>query len=244
MTELQFKLPVFEGPLDLLLHLIAKHKLNIYDIEISELLTQYLQYIEEMKLADLEVASDFLEMAARLVYIKTVSLLPKSEEAEELKKELTGQLLELQTARYMAALLRERCLFGQIYLRKAAEPIVDMTYRRSHDRAELLSAMVTAGQKKLRDEVSASAFSGIVKKRMVSVTSRIFYVLKKLYRTGEAEFSAFYETEDRSELVATFLAMLELLKSKRIRLSEDNSRVFFDRNQRETPQTDIQEVWQ
>ena len=93
MEQLSFKLEVFEGPLDLLLHLIAKHKLDIQDIEISSLLEQYLEYIAQMKLADLEVASEFLEMAARLVYIKTVSLLPKHEEAEELKRELTGELL-------------------------------------------------------------------------------------------------------------------------------------------------------
>ena len=89
--QLNFKLDVFEGPLDLLLHLISKHKLNINDIEISKLLEQYLDVIAEMKMADLEVASEFLEMAARLVYIKTVSLLPRHEEAEDLKKELTGQ---------------------------------------------------------------------------------------------------------------------------------------------------------
>ena len=74
MEPINFKLEVFEGPLDLLLHLISKHKLDIADIEISSLLEQYLAYIEQMKLADLEVASEFLEMAARLVYIKTVSL--------------------------------------------------------------------------------------------------------------------------------------------------------------------------
>ena len=77
MEALQFKLQVFEGPLDLLLHLIAKHKLDINDIEISLLLEQYLDYIAQMKDADLEVTADFLAMAARLVYIKTAALLPR-----------------------------------------------------------------------------------------------------------------------------------------------------------------------
>ena len=99
MEQLEFKLEVFEGPLDVLLHLIAKHKLNIYDIPITALLEQYLDYIEQMKMADLEVTSDFLAMAAHLVYIKTVSLLPKHEEAETLKQELQGQLLEYQLCR-------------------------------------------------------------------------------------------------------------------------------------------------
>lgn len=94
MDNISFKLDVFEGPLDLLLHLISKHKLNINDIEISKLLEQYLLYIEQAKEQDLELAGEFLEMAARLIYIKTVSLLPKPEEAEEIKKELQGTLIE------------------------------------------------------------------------------------------------------------------------------------------------------
>ena len=80
MTTINYKIEVFEGPMDLLLHLISKHKLNIYDIPISELVEQYMAYVDEMKDANLEIASEFLEMAARLVYIKTVSLLPVYEE--------------------------------------------------------------------------------------------------------------------------------------------------------------------
>ncbi len=87
MNELSFKLEIFEGPLDLMLSLIQKHKLNIQDIEIGILLEQFMLYLERMTEADLEVTSDFLEMAARLVLIKSAALLPK-EEVEELKKEL------------------------------------------------------------------------------------------------------------------------------------------------------------
>ena len=90
-VQLEFHLGEFEGPLELLLFLISKHKLNINDIEISALLEQYLDYIERMQAADLEVASDFLEMAARLVYIKTVSLLPRQEEeGEQLRRGQPG----------------------------------------------------------------------------------------------------------------------------------------------------------
>ena len=101
MTEqLSFKVAQVEGPLDLILQLISKHKLNIYDIEIAKLLEQYLDYVEQMQSQQLEVASEFLEMASRLVYIKSVSLLPKHEELEEqLKKELTGQLIEYTLCR-------------------------------------------------------------------------------------------------------------------------------------------------
>ena len=80
MQELKFKLEVYEGPLDLMLSLIAKHKLNIYDIEISLLLEQFLLYLDRMKQADIEIAGEFLEMAARLIYIKSAALLPRNEE--------------------------------------------------------------------------------------------------------------------------------------------------------------------
>ena len=86
MERISFKLEVFEGPLELLLHLISKHKLNIYDIEITLLLEQYLEYIDKMSETDMEIASEFLEMAARLIYIKTVSLLPKYDEADDLNR--------------------------------------------------------------------------------------------------------------------------------------------------------------
>ena len=95
MEKLEYHLQVFDGPLDLLLALIAKNKLDIYDIPIAELLDQYLEQIALMREADMDVASEFLEMAARLVQIKAASLLPQHEQDEEdPRAELTGQLLE------------------------------------------------------------------------------------------------------------------------------------------------------
>lgn len=94
MEKISYKVEAFEGPLDLLLYLISKHKLDIYDIPIVELVDQYIAYVRSMENDDLYVASEFIEMAARLVYIKSVSLLPVYEEAEELKRELTGELIE------------------------------------------------------------------------------------------------------------------------------------------------------
>ena len=102
MEQLSYKIDVFEGPMDLLLHLISKHKLNINDIPIVELVNQYLDYVRQMQEQDFDIAGEFLEMAARLIYIKTVSLLPRHEEAEILKKELTGELIEYQDCKIMA----------------------------------------------------------------------------------------------------------------------------------------------
>lgn len=102
MDKLFYKLNAFEGPLDLLLHLIAKNKLNIYDINICELVKQYLDCINQMKEQSMDVSSDFLEMASRLVYIKSVSLLPKDEESEELKDKLSGELIEYRTVKLLS----------------------------------------------------------------------------------------------------------------------------------------------
>lgn len=230
MEEMTFRLNVFEGPLELLLHLISKHKLNIHDVEISLLLTQYLAYIEELKAADLEVASEFLTMAARLVYIKSVSLLPVHEEGEQLKRELEGQLLEYQLCKLVAQVMAGKYRGGVIFTR---DPVVlekDKVYRREHITDEILEAYIIAvGKGKRRLPPPRAAFTGIVSKRMVSVESRIVFVLKKLYSTGAVPYAEFFYSEDRSELVATFLAMLELIKSKRVRVSEDNSEVIFNK---------------
>ena len=120
MEKLSYKLETFEGPLDLLLYLITKNKLDICDIQISELLDQYMEQINAMQEADMDVSSEFLEMAARLVYMKTVSLLPKHEEMEALRQELTGQLLEYQECKKVAAQLAERFSYN-IYVREPAE---------------------------------------------------------------------------------------------------------------------------
>lgn len=232
MEKLTFKLTVFEGPLDLMLHLISKHKLNIYDIEISLLLEQYLDYIERMKAADLEVASEFLTMAARLVYIKTVSLLPVHEdEGDELKRELEGQLLEYSLIKQMAKELADLDKSGQIFVRDPQKISIDKTYIGHHEDNELLNAYLLAISKvKRRLPVQKTAFSGIVSRRIVSVESRIVFVLQKLYKNEKISYDEFFYLSDKSEMVATFLAMLELIKSKRITVSDDNKYVFFNKN--------------
>ena len=153
---LSYKLDVFEGPLDLLLNLIAKNKLNIYDIPIAELLEQYMAQIHEMQAADMDVASEFLEMAARLVHIKSVSLLPKKEEEAALKQELTGQLLEYQQCKEAAMRLRERFSLDGI-VRAQADIPADLTYKRHHKPQELLSAYLSMLGKNRRTPSQSSS---------------------------------------------------------------------------------------
>ena len=185
MEQLSYKIDVFEGPMDLLLHLISKHKLNINDIPIVELVNQYLDYVRQMQEQDFDIAGEFLEMAARLIYIKTVSLLPRHEEAEILKKELTGELID---------------------------------YERFHEGEELLSAYINAagrGRRKLPPPLDS--FKVIVAKKFVAVASKVSTVMKKLFGGKKVKFlNLFTDAETKSDMVATFLAVLELAKTKKI----------------------------
>ena len=223
MEQPLYKLDVFEGPMDLLLHLITKHKLDIYDIPIIELVDQYTAYVRNMQDSDMEVASEFLEMAARLVYIKTVSLLPVYEEAEELKKELTGELLEYRDCKILAKKLSEQT-DGFDLLTRAPENIdPDMTYRRLHETSELISAYIAAAGKKLRRlPPPLDSFKNIVTKKIVSVASKIESIKSCLRSVKKRRLSDIFKSaESRSDLVAAFLAVLELAKSKEVYISGD-----------------------
>ncbi len=233
MTQLSFRLSDFEGPLDLLLHLIAKHKLDILNIEISELLRQYLDFIENRADRDLEVASEFLEMAARLVHIKTVMLLPRhEEEADDLKGRLTGELMEYQLCKLAAKQLGALAGENRLFVRAPMALETDLTYRLTHPASILRDAVsATSGRAVRRQALRPAAFSGIVKRRVVSVSSRIIHLMRRLYRNPNSRFDALFEDQqDRSELVATFLAVLELIKGGRITISADGATVRFHRS--------------
>lgn len=220
---LSYKLDVFEGPLDLLLNLIAKNKLNIYDIPIAELLEQYMAQIHEMQAADMDGASEFLEMAARLVHIKSVSLLPKKEEEAALKQELTGQLLEYQQCKEAAMRLRERFSLDGI-VRAQADIPADLTYKRHHKPQELLSAYLSMLGKKKPPEPQKpeDTISKLITRRVVSVASQIVFVLRSLWKKRHVSLKELFRGKnDPSERVAAFLAVLELVKDKRLRVDGD-----------------------
>ena len=223
--EMNFKLETFEGPLDLLLHLISKHKMNIFDIEISLLLDQYMEYINKMQSMDMEVASEFLEMAARLVQIKTLSLLPKHEEEEELRRELTGELVEYSLCKKAAELLGESYCGNDIFSRTPMEIEADKTYKRVHEQDVLMTAYLSMlGKTRAKLPPKQEEFHPIVTKRVVSVSSRVIFVLKNLYKKKKMQFlELFKKSQDKSEMVATFLAILELIKNKRVRVDDDNN---------------------
>lgn len=218
MEPIQYKTDIFEGPLDLLLHLISKHKVSINDVVITDLIDQYIEYIRAMQLENMEVASEFLEMAARLVYIKTVSLLPVYDDAQKLQEELRGELSEYADCQLMAGKL-SKIANGFDFLETPPEKIeADMTYSRIHAPDELLKAYISAIGKSMRKlPPPVEAFTKIVAAKIVSVGSRVTVILSKL-RIGEKHsFEHFFEeSASRSEMVATFLAILSLVKSKQI----------------------------
>ena len=223
MEKISYKLPVFEGPMDLLLHLISKHKLNIYDIPILELVEQYVDAVRQMQEEDMEVASEFLEMAARLVYMKTVSLLPVHEEADQLKKELTGELLEYRDCQLMAQKLAAHTDGFDHYTREPQVFEADTTYTRLHEPEELLRAYLSAvGKGKRRLPPPVESFTAIVSHKIVSVGSKVAFILRRLIRGQKQRLGSFFEiAPSRSDMVATFLARLELMKARRVRVDGD-----------------------
>ena len=219
-----FKLPVFEGPLDLMLTLIQKHKLNIRDIEISILLEQFLLYLDQMQQADIEVAGEFLEMAAHLILIKSSALLPKHE-ADQLKKELEGALIEYAMAKEIAEKLKLRWKGSDIFVREPLNIPTDTQYRHRHDVLELYAAVAAMSERVRIAKFNSRPISikPIVAKSYVTVFTKIVYVLKRLNKTGEVETESLYKGQTRSEQVATFLALLELSKHGHVIFSDDNS---------------------
>ena len=222
-NTLSYKLEGFEGPLDLLLQLIARNKYNIYDIPLLELIEQYLEQIEKFKNEEMEISSDFLEMASRLLYIKTVSLLPKHDEVVKLKEELTGELLEYMVCQQMAAKFTTMQGGFDMFVRKPTEYEFDKTYELVHPKNVMYEAYIAAvGRGQRRLPPSTAPFTKIVAKKIVSVSTKIVFVIRNLFKGGKKRLSDLYKTANsRSELVATFLAVLELCKANRVKVDGD-----------------------
>ena len=220
-----FKLEDFEGPLDLLLYLVSKNKMNIYDIEIVALIDQYVSMVNGLPVYQMESASEFIEMAARLVQMKSYFLLPKSEEAERMKEELTGMLVEYSACKEVAAQLRSMAEGVYTVVREPAEVELDTEYRLRHD-VYLLEEAYNAlqGRSHQKQPPRQEQFEPLTTAPFVSVTSRIIHVLRGLM-TGRVRRlrQLFVKEGGRSQTVATFLAVLELVRAGRIAIADDES---------------------
>lgn len=228
MTEIQYHLSTFDGPLDLLLHLISKNKVNIYDIPIAEILEQYDAALENMEIRDLDLESEFVAMSAQLLYIKSKMLLPKHDdgvEEEDPRATLVQMLLEYQKFKEVSGLLSTKYEVGRDIFVKEPECITpDKSYKFSHNKTDLSDAII-----KMLDRADnalpppVSRFTGIVGREIYSVSAKVAFILKRILNAGKVGFkSLFSKVQTKSEVVATFLAVLELCKSGKIRIGEEN----------------------
>lgn len=239
MEEPSFKLDNFEGPLDLMLMLIQKHKLNIQDIEITVLLEQFLLYLDKMTEANIEVTADFLEMAAKLILIKSAALLPK-DEAEQMKKELQGVLIEYALCKTMATRLKKRWVGDKIFVREPTEVDTDSSYHRTHQPEELLLAYGVLSERTIRKaSYVPHSVAPIVAKSYVTVYTGVLTVLKALRRQQTVALKDLYEGKSRSRKVSMFLAILELSKDGRIRISDDGETIGLARIGKKTELTEV-----
>ena len=214
---------VFEGPLDLLLALIAKNKVSIYDIPIQLIFEQYMAYLAKMESFNLEIASSFIVMAAQLMVIKSRMLLPpKEEDEEDPRQELVDMLLEYQKAKETAAQLHDRELTYMGRYEKPPEHLdAEPEYTLSHEIELLKDAFVRAYSRRLSDAdmppLEEPIDELIYATRQVSVTEKIKDVSSALKTGGRTPLSrVFSGAKTRHELVATFLALLELIKGRRV----------------------------
>ena len=231
------KLQVFEGPLDLLLHLIDKNKVNIYDIPIVEITEQYLEYIRQMEQEDLNIMSEFMVMAATLIDIKCRMLLPKeiNEEGEEEdpRAELVQQLLEYKMYKYMSFELRERMNeAARTFYKKSSIPEEVLDYEQPVDTdgildgltLERLNAIFQSIMKRQDDKIDPirSKF-GKIEKEEVSLPEKLDFVEHYAREHKKFSFRDLLEKQcSKTQVVVTFLAILELMKSGVIQIRQEH----------------------
>ena len=224
----------FDGPLDVILQLLSKNKIEIQDIKISSILEQYLAYLDEMKRMDMEIASEFISMASHLMLIKTKMLLSAAEKEEALSEmELLIRSLEERQRKEAFAQIKtavsylgDRNDIGIGLFTKEQEPFErDQTYRYQHAPEDLLQAMAAVSERSERALPPPTAnFTGIVGREPYPVTKKAAEVLRKLLSYGVSKFlKLFRGNRSRSEIVATFLAVLELCRLKSVELEDDEN---------------------
>ena len=222
----------FEGPLDVIFLLLSKNKIEIQDVSITAILDQYLAYLDEMKRLDMEIASEFITMASHLMLIKTKMLLSAAEQAEaESELDLLRQSLverrrkeAMEQIRKAVTELEPRNEIGRCLFTKDPEPLRrDKTYRYQHDIRDILRALDMIAERNARQLPPPTAnFMGIVGKEPYPIGRKTGEVLRQLVLRGmERLKNLFRGNKTRSEVVATFLAVLDLCKNNKVVLEDD-----------------------
>ncbi len=232
------KLQVFEGPMDLLMHLIEKNKIDIYDIPIVTITDQYLEYVRQMEHSDMNVTSEFLVMAATLLDIKSRMLLPREEdeegEEEDPRDELVRRLLEYKMYKFMSEELREKSRHaGLSYFREQDLPEEVRSYVPPLNYEELIGDRTAQSlrnvfadvmkRRKSRVDPIRSGF-GKIHREVISVADKTLYIRAYLQSHPHADFREMLELEDsKEEIIVTFLVILELMKHQKIRITQEEA---------------------
>ena len=220
-SALQFKLDSFEGPLDLLLKLISKNKVDIMDIPIVLIFDQYMEYIDRMKKMDMDIAGEFITMAAELMLIKSKMLLPKpkNEAEEDPRAMLAAALVAYKCAKEAAGQLGERyATFGGRMIKESEDISPDTSYVAPQETEALVIAFEKLmRRKKLQEEshtdIPAQTLKEIVTKKITPIQHRVFSILRYLKKNGASAFEdVMLSSTTRSELIASFAALLQLIR--------------------------------
>lgn len=230
------KINVFEGPLDLLLHLIEKNKIDIYDIPIVEITDQYMEYLHSMQTEDLGAMSEFLVMAATLLDIKCKMLLPKEKneegEEEDPREELVQKLLEYKMYKYMSYELRDRMDDADgVFYKKATIPEEVLQYREPVDPKELLSSLTLRRLNEIYQSILKKQESkidpirskfGTIEKEEVSLSDKMLQMKEYALSHRRFSFKQLLEGQpSRTQIVVTFLSVLELMKMGYIHVKQE-----------------------
>ena len=212
----QVKMENFEGPLDLLCHLIEKNKMDIFDIKIAEITNQYLDYLQMMQEINLEVTSEFIIMASRLIYLKSKTLLPSLEEDEEEEIDLVQLLVEYKRYKETTGGMKERLEeYGKKFYRlpEKIEPSVI---------PDLYSAMIRKEVEK--KNVNADNVNKLAVTEKVTILSKVREILKQLWNKPSFVFNKIFNTKKKSktEVVTAFLSLLELSKMNRVTIKQSS----------------------
>ena len=235
-------LPVYEGPLDLLLGLIAKNEVDIYDIPIAKITSEYMQYLYEMNELNIELASEFIVMAAQLIEIKSKMLLPAEEEEEldatDPREELVRRLIEYRIFKQVSEYIKSReDAYGKIVTRDPAYyPQLKDDYSSLSITASMLASAMRAilVRHKIRMEEMPSDYT--IETESISVQDKLIELAQRLERESSFSFfSIFSRRASKAQIVATFLAVLELFKRNLVILSQEGN--YEDILIEKTPQT-------
>lgn len=227
MGTVSYRLDSFEGPLDLLLTLIQKNKVSIYDIPILEITDQYLEVINSQENTDLDYTGEFLVMASQLLYIKSKMLLPKPEleDEEDPREDLAMRLLLYKKYKEASEELRKNEFATKNMIFRESEKI-DFplpAYNRHHELDELMEAFdMIMSRRERKKAPDKAAFTGIVGREKVSVDDMVEKICNRLYGRRRVTFSSLFAGNiSKPEMVATFLAVLEMIRLSKIYAEND-----------------------